>query len=87
MNEAETRAELIDPLLKHCGWGVIDESRVLKEYQITAGKIQSGGKIGKKTIADTYWYIKVLNWQLLKLKAMNYLLVRAWYKQKSMPRY
>ena len=44
MNEAETRAELIDPLLKQCGWGVDEGSRVLREYQITAGKIQSGGK-------------------------------------------
>jgi len=52
MNEAETRAELIDPLLKQCGWGVIDGSKVLREYQITAGKIQAGGKRGKKTIAD-----------------------------------
>ena len=46
MNEAETRAELIDPLLKQCGWGVDEGSRVLREYQITAGKIQSGGKRG-----------------------------------------
>ena len=28
MNEAETRAELIDPALKAAGWGVIDSSRV-----------------------------------------------------------
>ena len=24
MNEAETRAELIDPKLKACGWGVVE---------------------------------------------------------------
>ena len=24
MNEAETRAELIDPKLKTCGWGVVE---------------------------------------------------------------
>ena len=28
MNEAETRAELIDPALKAAGWGVVDASRV-----------------------------------------------------------
>lgn len=28
MNEAETRAELIDPKLKSCGWGVVEGSRI-----------------------------------------------------------
>lgn len=51
MNESETRAELIDPKLKACGWGVIEGSKVLREYHITAGKIQVGGR-GKKQIAD-----------------------------------
>jgi type I site-specific restriction endonuclease len=51
MNEAETRAELIDPKLKACGWGVTDGSKVLREYPITAGKIQTGGR-GKREIAD-----------------------------------
>ena len=52
MNEAETRAELIDPKLKACGWGVAEGSKVLREYHITDGKIQSGGSRGKKIIAD-----------------------------------
>ena len=42
MNEAETRAELIDPKLRACGWGVVDDSRILREYHITPGKIQTG---------------------------------------------
>ena len=52
MNEAETRAELIDPKLKACGWGVTEGSKVLREYHITQGKIQTGGGRGKKEIAD-----------------------------------
>ena len=52
MNEAETRAELIDPKLKACGWGVVDGSKVLREYRITEGKIQSGGGRGRSIIAD-----------------------------------
>lgn len=52
MNEAETRAELIDPKLKACGWGVVEGSKVLREYHITEGKIQTGGGRGKKEIAD-----------------------------------
>jgi type I restriction enzyme R subunit len=31
MNESETRAELIDPKLTQAGWGVIEESKVLRE--------------------------------------------------------
>jgi type I restriction enzyme R subunit len=52
MNEAETRAELIDPKLKACGWGVVEGSRIQREYNITAGKIQAGGGRSKKIIAD-----------------------------------
>ncbi|MDO8886066.1 hypothetical protein [Candidatus Oleimmundimicrobium sp.] len=51
MNEAETRAELIDPKLKASGWGVVDGSKVLREYNITIGKIQTGGG-GNILIAD-----------------------------------
>jgi type I restriction enzyme, R subunit len=42
MNESETRAELIDPKLKQSGWGIIDDSQILREYPITAGRIQTG---------------------------------------------
>lgn len=52
MNEAETRAELIDPKLKACGWGVTEGSKILREYHITQVKIQTGGGRGKKEIAD-----------------------------------
>lgn len=51
MNEAETRAELIDPALKAAGWGVIDGSRVRREV-ITLGRLQGGGKRSKQDIAD-----------------------------------
>jgi len=49
MNEAETRAERIDPWLKACGWGVVEGSKVLREYHITAGRIQTGGRARKLT--------------------------------------
>lgn len=52
MNEAETRAELIEPKLRACGWGVVEGSKILREYHITAGKIQTGGVRAKKLIAD-----------------------------------
>lgn len=38
MNEAETRAELIDPALKLAGWGVVEASRIRREV-IAPGRI------------------------------------------------
>jgi len=32
MNEAETRAEHIDPALNAAGWGVVEGSKMLREY-------------------------------------------------------
>ena len=52
MNEAETRAEHIDPALKAAGWGVVEGSRVLREHGITQGRLQGGGKRTKAEIAD-----------------------------------
>lgn len=52
MNEAETRAELIDPALKSTGWGVVEGSRVLREHYITPGRLEGFGKRGKPQIAD-----------------------------------
>lgn len=52
MNEAETRAEHIDPALKAAGWNVVEGSRIRREEVITKGRIQGGGVRGKKDIAD-----------------------------------
>ena len=54
MNEAETRAELIDPKLKENGWDgkANSEVKVHREYHITAGKIKAGGGRNKPVIAD-----------------------------------
>ena len=52
MNEAETRAEHIDPALKAAGWGVVEGTRVRREYLITPGRIEGQGRHGKPLIAD-----------------------------------
>jgi type I site-specific restriction endonuclease len=69
MNEAETRAELIDPKLKACGWGVVEGSKVLREYQITAGKIQTGGGRGKREIADYVLVYKGIKLAVIEAKS------------------
>ena len=52
MNEAETRAEHIDPALKASGWGVVEGSRIRREYSISPGRIEGHGKRGKPLTAD-----------------------------------
>ena len=51
LNEAETRAELIDPALAAAGWGKVEKSRVRREV-IAPGRLVGGGKKGKPDIAD-----------------------------------
>jgi type I restriction enzyme R subunit len=69
MNEAETRAELIDPKLKACGWGVVEGSKILREYHITQGKIQTGGGRGKKEIADYVLVYKGIKLAIVEAKS------------------
>jgi type I restriction enzyme R subunit len=52
MNEADTRAELIDPALKTAGWGVVEGSRIRREYLISPGRIEGKGRRGKPVKAD-----------------------------------
>ena|ERR1017187_3648143 len=52
MNEAETRIEHIDLALKAAGWGVVEDSRILREYHITPGRIEGLGQRAKPLIAD-----------------------------------
>ena len=51
MNEAETRADHIDPALKAAGWGVVDGSRIRREV-IAPGRLLGNGERAKPEIAD-----------------------------------
>src|ERR1035441_9498747 len=52
MNEAETRAEYIDPALRTAGWGVVEGSRVMREDPITLGRLEGFGRRAKALQAD-----------------------------------
>lgn len=72
MNEAETRAEYIDPALKAAGWGVVEGSRIRREYSITLGRIESPERRGKPLTADY-----VLEYRNTKLAVVE---AKAWDK-------
>ncbi len=59
MNEAETRADHIDPALKASGWGVVEGSRVLREHGITLGRLQGSGGNGARAKAEIADYVLV----------------------------
>ncbi|MBU4455157.1 DEAD/DEAH box helicase family protein [Patescibacteria group bacterium] len=71
MNEAETRAEYIDPKLKESGWGEVEGSKVHREFHITDGKIQTGGTRGKPEIADYILVYKNRKIGVIEAKAEN----------------
>jgi len=71
MNEAETRAEYIDPKLKESGWGEIEGSKIHREFHITDGKIQTGGTRAKPEIADYILVYKNRKIGVIEAKAEN----------------
>ena len=72
MNEAETRAEHIDPALAAAGWGVVEGSRIRREYPITLGRLEGADKRGKPLTADY-----VLEYRNTKLAVVE---AKAWDK-------
>jgi len=71
MNEAETRAEHIDPALKAAGWGVVSGSRIRREYPITLGRIEGHGKRGKPLTADYVLEYRNAKLAVVEAKAWN----------------
>ncbi len=72
MNEAETRAEHIDPALARAGWGVVAGSRIRREFKITLGRIEGAGRRGEALTADY-----VLEYRNTKLAVIE---AKAWDK-------
>ena len=71
MNEAETRAEHIDPALKAAGWGVVEGSRIRREYSITLGRLEGRGKRGKSLTADYVLEYRNTRLAVVEAKAWN----------------
>ena len=70
MNEAETRAELIDPALREAGWGVVEGSRIRREM-IAPGRLQGAGKRSKPEIADYVLFYRNQKLAVIEAKRRN----------------
>jgi type I restriction enzyme R subunit len=70
VNEAETRAEYIDPQLAAAGWGVVDGSRVRREFPITLGRLEGAGRRAKAKAAD--YVLEYRNTKLAVVEAKSY---------------
>ncbi|MFZ4723644.1 MAG: EcoAI/FtnUII family type I restriction enzme subunit R [Phycisphaerales bacterium] len=75
MNESETRAEYIDTALKAAGWGVVDGTRVSREFPITNPQTAGRAQRGKQLTADY-----VLNYRNRKLAVVE---AKKWNRQVS----
>ena len=64
-NEADTRADLIDPKLKQDGWSEVEGSYIRREV-ICPGRIMTGGNRGSQVSSDY-----VLVYQGRKLAAVE----------------
>ena len=71
MNEAETRAEHIDPALKAAGWGVVDGTQVRREFPITLGRLEPTGTRGKALTADYVLVYRGRRLAVLEAKAWD----------------
>lgn len=71
MNEAETRAEYIDPAIAAAGWGTVEGSRVRREYPITLGRLEGFGRRGKALTADYVLIYRNTKLAVIEAKGWN----------------
>jgi len=71
MNETETRAELIDPVLRAAGWGVVEGSRIRMEFPINKGRLIGHGQRSKPDKADYILQFKNRNLAVIEAKARD----------------
>ena len=69
MNEAQTRAEHIEPALRASGWGVTPGSKILREYRITEGRKQGPNRRSPAEVADFVLYFRNQKLAIVEAKA------------------
>jgi type I restriction enzyme R subunit len=68
-NEAETRAELIDPKLSEWGWISEGHLRIAREFQVAPGRIEGGGRLQQRQILDYLLIMRDRKLAVLEAKA------------------
>jgi len=71
LNESETEFEYIDPALKEAGWGVLDGSRIRKQFPISKGRLIGQGKRDRPLKADYVLQYKNRNLAVIEAKAVD----------------
>jgi len=71
MNEAETRADHIDPALAAAGWGVVEDSRIRREFPITIGRLEGGGRRAMPKSADYVLEYRNTNLAVVEAKSWD----------------
>jgi len=69
LNEAETESEYIDPALKEAGWGVVEGSRIRKQFPISRGRLIGQGRRDRPLKADYVLQYKNRNLAVIEAKA------------------
>ena len=69
MNEADTRANLIDPALKAASWADAEGSKILREFVIAPGRIEGRGK--KRSLVKADYVLMYRNHQLAIVEAKS----------------
>lgn len=69
LNESETEFEYIDPALKKAGWGVVEGSRIRKQFSISKGRLIGQGKRDRPLKADYVLQYKNRNLAVIEAKA------------------
>lgn len=71
MNEAQTEYEYIDPALKKAGWGIVEGSRVRKQFPISQGRLIGQGRRARPLKADYVLQYKNRNLAVVEAKARD----------------
>jgi len=71
MNESETEFEYIDPALKEAGWGIVEGSRIRKQFPISRGRLIGQGRRDRPLKADYVLQYKNCNLAVIEAKAIE----------------
>ncbi|HMQ87044.1 MAG TPA: DEAD/DEAH box helicase family protein [Flavilitoribacter sp.] len=71
MNEAQTEHDYIDPALRAAGWGVVEGSRVRKQFPISQGRLLGHGRRAKPLKADYVLQYRNRNLAVIEAKARD----------------